>query len=139
MEALRASYGDTSSDSESDSELIRFPEPSPLSEPAQSLTPLPPPPLHLLNTPNALGMPCFTQCFYMSMCSKCLISFFFLKGASDFSSQSDQPNRVRCFPHVEGNFALHVYIPGDSPSSVIYVLYFVLLIPIDVIIILFPF
>lgn len=28
--------------------------------------------------------------------------------------QIGQAARVRTFPHVEGNYALHVYIPGNS-------------------------
>ncbi|KAK8586568.1 hypothetical protein V6N13_010157 [Hibiscus sabdariffa] len=39
--------------------------------------------------------------------------FFFLddqKGSLD-SLQAGQSSRVRSFPHVEGNYALHVYIP----------------------------
>ncbi|KAI6696139.1 hypothetical protein NL676_016258 [Syzygium grande] len=43
---------------------------------------LPPPPLSLLTPPNSLD-----------------------------SYPTGQPSRVRTFPHVEGNFALHVYIP----------------------------
>lgn len=35
------------------------------------------------------------------------------KGSLDYS-QIGQPSRVRSFPHVEGNYALHVYIPGTS-------------------------
>lgn len=29
-----------------------------------------------------------------------------------YSSQTGQPSRLRNFPHVEGNYALHVFIPG---------------------------
>ncbi|GLU20858.1 hypothetical protein SLE2022_370360 [Rubroshorea leprosula] len=31
--------------------------------------------------------------------------------------QTGQPSRVRTFPHVEGNYALHVYIPVFIPSA----------------------
>lgn len=31
--------------------------------------------------------------------------------------QTGQPSRVRSFPHVQGNYALHVYIPGPSIFS----------------------
>ncbi|XP_020548786.1 U6 snRNA phosphodiesterase isoform X1 [Sesamum indicum] len=86
MDALRASYGETSSDSDSD--------PGPFHEPgpAQSPPPLPPPPLSLIEPPNSLGTP-------------------------DLLIQRHNPNRVRSFPHVEGNYALHVYIPVTIPST----------------------
>ncbi|XP_073126841.1 uncharacterized protein [Henckelia pumila] len=86
MEALRASYGESSSGSDSES------EPATSSDPTQLPISLPPPPLSLLHPPNSLG------------------SF-------DHSVQSDQPNRFRSFPHVEGNFALHVYIPVIIPLT----------------------
>lgn len=86
MDALRASYGDTSSDSDSE------PGPTRISDQTQSATPLPPPPLSLLQPPHSAGI-------------------------SDFSLHSDHPNRVRSFPHVEGNYALHVYIPVYIPVS----------------------
>ncbi|KAH6790464.1 U6 snRNA phosphodiesterase-like protein [Perilla frutescens var. frutescens] len=86
MDALRASYGDTSSDSDSESGPTR------LSDPTQSETPLPPPPLNLLHPPHSAGI-------------------------SDLSLHRDHPNRVRSFPHVEGNYALHVYIPVYIPAS----------------------
>ncbi|KAJ8480405.1 hypothetical protein OPV22_024132 [Ensete ventricosum] len=50
--------------------------------------PLPPPPLDLLQSPNVL----------------------------DFSSTT-QGSRIRSFPHVEGNYALHVYIPVVIPTT----------------------
>ncbi|XP_057778513.1 uncharacterized protein LOC130997266 [Salvia miltiorrhiza] len=81
MDALRASYGDISSDSDSESGPTRISDPSPL----------PPPPLSLLQPPHSAG-----------------ISDIF---------QRDHPNRVRSFPHVEGNYALHVYIPVYIPVS----------------------
>lgn len=88
MEALIASYGDDSSDSDSESPTR---PPQPTSHESSPLPlPLPPPPLSLLNPPNSLG-------------------------ALD-NSPSGQPSRVRSFPHVEGNYALHVYIPVYIPS-----------------------
>ncbi|XP_024189093.1 U6 snRNA phosphodiesterase [Rosa chinensis] len=88
MEALIASYGDTSSDSDSES------SPAPPSEQktSQESTPvLPPPPLSLLGTPNSLGFLDYLP--------------------------SAQPSRVRNFPHIEGNYALHVYIPVYIPAA----------------------
>ncbi|KAK3183348.1 hypothetical protein Dsin_030634 [Dipteronia sinensis] len=98
MEALRASYGDTSSDSDSERENSKKPRISASSSTSDSNLatetthlPLPPPPLSLLNPPNPLGM---VDCW-----------------------SSSQPNRLRSFPHVEGNYALHVYIPVFIPSA----------------------
>ncbi|KAK1566996.1 hypothetical protein Q3G72_007090 [Acer saccharum] len=98
MEALRASYGDTSSDSDSERENSKKPKISTSSSTSDSnlateatRLPLPPPPLSLLSPPNSLGM------------VDCL--------------SSSQPNRLRSFPHVEGNYALHVYIPVFIPSA----------------------
>lgn len=89
MDALIASYGDASSDSDTDTDV---------STPTQAPTnfqgfsnPLPPPPLFLLNPPNSLGTMEYLQI--------------------------GQANRVRSFPHVEGNYALHVYIPVYIPST----------------------
>ncbi|KAL9163627.1 hypothetical protein ABFS82_06G053200 [Erythranthe guttata] len=82
MNALRASYGDTSSDSESEADS----GPTHIPEPIQSATPLPPPPLYLLQPPSS-------------------------------SVQTDHTNRTRNFPHVEGNYALHVYIPVTIPVT----------------------
>jgi hypothetical protein len=89
MEALIASYGDSSSDSDSD-------QPNSSSSSSTTTQPppaiiLPPPPLSLLNPSNSFG------------------TFDYL--------QSGQANRVRSFPHVDGNYALHVYIPVYIPSS----------------------
>ncbi|KAL5569736.1 hypothetical protein UlMin_026311 [Ulmus minor] len=88
MEALIASYGDASSDSDSDSPLEPPPPPTTTS---QDPSPLPPPPLSLLEPPNS----------YATL---------------DYSI-SGQSSRVRSFPHVEGNYALHVYIPVCIPST----------------------
>ncbi|KAF6152983.1 hypothetical protein GIB67_021588 [Kingdonia uniflora] len=84
MEALIASYGDSSSDSESSS-LPRETK-TQSSNLKQELDRLPPPPIHLLNPPNAFD-------------------YF----------QMGQGNRVRNFEHVEGNYALHVHIPVHIP------------------------
>ncbi|XP_012567275.1 uncharacterized protein [Cicer arietinum] len=84
MEALKACYGDGSSDSDSES------SPSvPTLAYSEELAPLPPPPIALLHPPNFLDM------------------------------QIGQTTKVRSFPHVDGNYALHVYIPINisSPSK----------------------
>uniref|UniRef100_A0A6N2KXB4 U6 snRNA phosphodiesterase n=1 Tax=Salix viminalis TaxID=40686 RepID=A0A6N2KXB4_SALVM len=92
MEALRASYGDASSDSDSD-----FSSPStkksipPVSNPKAETIALPPPPLALLTPSNPLG-------------------------ALD-SILNGQSSRIRSFPHVQGNYALHVYIPVNIPPA----------------------
>ncbi|KAI3702493.1 hypothetical protein L6452_28231 [Arctium lappa] len=85
MDALIASYGDTSSDSETDTQLpiaVREHDQSP------SLPAIPPPPIELLNPPNSLG------------------TFDYL--------QRNTASRIRSFPHIEGNYALHVYIPDEE-------------------------
>ncbi|KAM2721809.1 hypothetical protein EV2_042829 [Malus domestica] len=91
MEALIASYGDSSSGSDSESPAPPPPPPPELNTPQEPTPALPPPPLSLLDSPNSFG---------------------FL----DFSA-SAQPSRVRNFPHVEGNYAVHVYIPVYIPSA----------------------
>ncbi|KAJ4728962.1 U6 snRNA phosphodiesterase [Melia azedarach] len=95
MEALKASYGDTSSDSDSERDIPTTTTTSNnasnlLSQSETTHLPLPPPPLSLLNPPNSLG-------------------------SLDYIPSS-QTSRVRSFPHVEGNYALHVYIPVSIPS-----------------------
>ncbi|TYH90229.1 hypothetical protein ES332_A13G035900v1 [Gossypium tomentosum] len=92
MEALRATYGDDdSSDSDSDhSPPLSFPANSNPQTEEMLSSALPPPPVSLLHPPNSLG------------------SLYYL--------QTGQPSRVRSFPHVEGNYALHVYIPVFIPS-----------------------
>ncbi|KAE8663348.1 phytochelatin synthetase family protein [Hibiscus syriacus] len=92
MEALIAKYGnDDSSDSESDdsSPPILPAKSEPQTEEPHS-SPLPPPPVSLLHSPNSIGSSNFLQ--------------------------TGQPSRVRSFPHVEGNYVLHVYIPVFIPS-----------------------
>ncbi|KAB2596538.1 U6 snRNA phosphodiesterase-like [Pyrus ussuriensis x Pyrus communis] len=91
MEALIASYGDSSSDSGSESPAPPLPPPSELKNSQEPTTALPPPPLSLLDSPNSFG---------------------FL----DFSPTA-QPSRVRNFAHVEGNYAVHVYIPVHIPPA----------------------
>ncbi|KAH7537769.1 uncharacterized protein LOC107414068 [Ziziphus jujuba] len=87
MEALIASYGETSSDSDSESPL----PPPPASTSSEVFCPLPPPPLSLLNPANSIGA----------------LDYF----------DGGQSSRLRTFPHVEGNYALHVYIPVSIPSA----------------------
>ncbi|KAK6262079.1 hypothetical protein QUC31_007895 [Theobroma cacao] len=92
MEALRATYGEASSDSDSEASSPPTLSTKSKTQTEQTLSsPLPPPPLSLLDPPNALG------------------SLDYL--------QTGQPSRVRSFPHVEGNYALHVYIPVYIPST----------------------
>nr|GEU99596.1 U6 snRNA phosphodiesterase [Tanacetum cinerariifolium] len=88
MEALIASYGDTSSDSDSDSQ-----PPLTITNHHSSPMPpvLPPPPIDLLNPSNSLG-------------------------AFDYLERNTS-SRKRSFPHIEGNYALHVYIPVFIPSE----------------------
>ncbi|KAL6580647.1 hypothetical protein OROMI_008671 [Orobanche minor] len=87
MDALIASYGDTSSDSDAETDS----RPTHKPETSPSPTPLPPPP-SLLQAPNS-------------------------SGTSDFSLERNNSNRVRSFPHVEGNYAMHVYIPVTIPLA----------------------
>ncbi|KAI4331996.1 hypothetical protein L6164_016939 [Bauhinia variegata] len=85
MEALKACYGDSSSDSDSESA-----SPNPSLACSEDFSPLPPPPLSLLNCPNSLGPQDFLH--------------------------TGQTSKIRSFPHVDGNYALHVYIPIYIPS-----------------------
>ncbi|XWS37005.1 hypothetical protein CRYUN_Cryun19dG0006300 [Craigia yunnanensis] len=92
MEALRATYGDASSDSDSEASTPPTLPTKSKSQTEETLTSsLPPPPLSLLHPPNSLG----------------LLDYL----------QTGQPSRTRSFPHVEGNYALHVYIPVYIPST----------------------
>ncbi|XVE63826.1 hypothetical protein DITRI_Ditri07aG0051600 [Diplodiscus trichospermus] len=91
MEALRATYGDVSSDSDSEASTPpNLPAKSKFQTEETVSSPLPPPPLSLLHPPNSLG----------------LLDYL----------ESGQSSRIRGFPHVEGNYALHVYIPVYIPS-----------------------
>ncbi|CAL9243078.1 unnamed protein product [Arabidopsis halleri] len=93
MEALRASYGDSSSDSDTDdlspagSVTENSSEKSTARKQEKESISLPPPPLALLDSIVSTG-----------------------------SLDSTEPGvRVRNFPHVDGNYALHVYIPVSIP------------------------
>ncbi|OAY67827.1 U6 snRNA phosphodiesterase [Ananas comosus] len=89
MEALRATYGSDSDDGGSSPPIpCRHGDSREDSKKPQASDPLPPPPLDLLRPPNFV----------------------------DFSSMT-QGSRVRNFPHVEGNYALHVFIPVLIPSN----------------------
>ncbi|KAH7578459.1 hypothetical protein JRO89_XS01G0384300 [Xanthoceras sorbifolium] len=123
MEALRASYRDTSSDSDSDSERVNSKKARINTSDSNLATetthlPLPPPPLSLINPPNSLGklpkqLLVYAQVFVSAYQ---LFVDFPMKGMVDCLS-SGQPSRVRSFPHVEGNYAVHVYIPVFIPSA----------------------
>lgn len=164
MEALKASYGDASSDSDID-------DPTPVN--IDCPMPLPPPPLSLLKPPtsNPLGNLSPNLLFLYSLSQfhilvlrtekhslktiqfeKTVISenknhwlvfilILFsqqpsrgekdLMGFNDYLNfayqvfdvliwegtldrlQTGQASRVRSFPHIDGNYALHVYIPGN--------------------------
>lgn len=87
MEALKASYGDASSDSDNDA-------PTPITVGSRdSVNPLPPPPVSLLRPSTSNPH----------------------EGIQD-GLRFGEATRVRSFPHVEGNYALHVYIPVYIPS-----------------------
>ncbi|KAG7537465.1 U6 snRNA phosphodiesterase Usb1 [Arabidopsis suecica] len=95
MEALRASYGDSSSDSDTDdlspasSISENSSEKSTARKQEKESISLPPPPLALLDSIVSTGS----------------LDFF-----------STEPGiRVRKFPHIDGNYALHVYIPVSIP------------------------
>ncbi|XP_023549871.1 U6 snRNA phosphodiesterase [Cucurbita pepo subsp. pepo] len=97
MEALMASYGGSSSDEDVDtvspssasaSASASLPQ---LSDETESFLPLPPPPLSLLDFPNSTS-------------------------ALD-DLPIGQAARVRSFPHVQGNYAVHLYIPVYIPTN----------------------
>ncbi|XP_058207479.1 uncharacterized protein LOC131320698 isoform X2 [Rhododendron vialii] len=87
-ERMEALRSSYGGDSDSDSDPLPT---SAASSVHQAPNPLPPPPLDLLNPPNSLGT----------------LDYW----------QGGQPSRVRSFPHVEGNYALHVYIPVRIPPT----------------------
>ncbi|EOA13794.1 hypothetical protein CARUB_v10026889mg [Capsella rubella] len=95
MDALRASYGDASSDSDTDdlspacSVSANSGEKSTAEKQENELISLPPPPLSLLESIVSTG------------------------SVDYFTTESGV--RVRNFPHVDGNYALHVYIPVIIP------------------------
>ncbi|KAL5724043.1 hypothetical protein ACHQM5_007356 [Ranunculus cassubicifolius] len=87
MESLIASYGESSSDSDIDSPP-RTIYSNPNSVQVSESNRLPPPPIDLLNPPNSIdGLPTGTE------------------------------TRVRSFPHVQGNYAVHVFIPVHLPPT----------------------
>ncbi|KAG9439059.1 hypothetical protein H6P81_019224 [Aristolochia fimbriata] len=88
MDALMASYACSSSDSEESSEDARRQRSRHFSGKRLPAS-LPPPPLAPLHPPNSL-----------------------------VHSQTDHGGRFRSFPHVEGNYALHVFIPVLMPPSI---------------------
>ncbi|KAJ0267337.1 U6 snRNA phosphodiesterase-like protein [Hirschfeldia incana] len=89
MDALRASYGDSSSDSDTDDAAPVVGEESTSGKHEKKSISLPPPPLSLLDSIGSTG-------------------------SLDFYSK-ESVTRVRNFPHVQGNYALHVYIPVFIP------------------------
>lgn len=122
MEALKASYADTS-DSDSDHQPTK--SKSIFTTTGQSPAPLPPPPLSLLKPPNSLLGNYSTMSIHTL---RVIPNVFFAypptvwfiycdmwcdEGTPDYL-QTGQASRVRSFPHVEGNYALHVYIPGTT-------------------------
>ncbi|KAK1618567.1 hypothetical protein QYE76_024084 [Lolium multiflorum] len=87
MDALMANYASGSDDDEPAPVTGAAPDP----EPQEASAVLPPPPLDLLQPPNFIGM---------------ILALL---------PESIPGNRVRSFPHVEGIYALHVYIPVVIP------------------------
>ncbi|CAA7411098.1 unnamed protein product [Spirodela intermedia] len=96
MEALMASYGSDSDSDDASPELSTAVAARAGTEGLRSrdiqnapeITPLPPPPVDLLDLRSSIGY-----------------------------SPPLQANRVRSFPHVEGNYALHVFIPVIIPPT----------------------
>ncbi|KAG0453964.1 hypothetical protein HPP92_025268 [Vanilla planifolia] len=86
MEALWASYGSDSEDSVDFSlgydNINSSPTSSTMSNPNMDPILLPPPPVELLQPPNSTDLSIF------------------------------QGDRVRSFPHVAGNYSLHIFIPA---------------------------
>ncbi|WOK96616.1 U6 snRNA phosphodiesterase [Canna indica] len=93
MEALRATYGSDSDDAASAPSISSRGGANGDSRQdrsnRQQLEPLPPPPLDLVQTPNYVDL-----------------------------SATAQGDRIRSFPHTEGNYALHVYIPVIIPTPI---------------------
>lgn len=88
MEALKTSYA-SSSEEEGDNDIETVPNKKPKLEKngLQDTIALPPPPPDLLDLPS-----------------------------NSAYKNGDSGNRIRSFPHVEGNYALHVYIPVNISS-----------------------
>lgn len=120
MEALLASYGDSSSDSDTErGNPSNSGINSSSSQPETTNLPLPPPPLSLVNPPNSLGkynISSINGSLSILIYAHQLFAVLPTKGSIDHHLPTGQPSRVRNFPHVEGNYALHVYIPGESTS-----------------------
>ncbi|CAN7030448.1 hypothetical protein Bca4012_044303 [Brassica carinata] len=92
MDALRASYGDSSSDSDTDDlspAAENHGEVSTSGKHGKESISLPPPPLSLVESIGSTG------------------------SLDVYSTKT--VTRVRNFPHVDGNYALHVYIPVFIP------------------------
>ncbi|KAB2598453.1 U6 snRNA phosphodiesterase-like [Pyrus ussuriensis x Pyrus communis] len=88
MEALIASYGNSSSSASNSKSPVPPPDLNNSQNPAPAL---PPPPLPLRESANSLG--------FLDL------------------SLSDRPSRVRNFPHVKGNYVVYVYIPVYIPPA----------------------
>lgn len=88
MEALKVSYA-SSSEEEGDDDIETVPNKKPKLEESglKDTIALPPPPTDLLDLPS-----------------------------NSAYKNGDSVNRIRSFPHVEGNYALHVYIPVNISS-----------------------
>ncbi|KAH9770510.1 U6 snRNA phosphodiesterase [Citrus sinensis] len=121
MEALLASYGDSYSDSDTErGNPSNSGINSSSSQPETTNLPLPPPPLSLVNPPNSLGkynISSINGSLSILIYAHQLFAVLPTKGSIDHHLPTGQPSRVRNFPHVEGNYALHVYIPVLIPLA----------------------
>lgn len=96
MDALMATYGSDSDDSDESPPLTTaatagataIADDNNINGRVKKPVPLPPPPLDLLKPPNSIDL-----------------------------AATAQGVRIRSFPHVEGNYALHVFIPVHIPST----------------------
>ncbi|RXI08649.1 hypothetical protein DVH24_022793 [Malus domestica] len=116
MEALIASYGNSSSASGSKSPV----PPSDLNNSQNPAPARPLPPLPLRESPNSSGNLQFPSTFSLFLLSIeiafCQPSVWSSEGFLDLSL-SDRPSRVRNFPHVKGNYVVYVYIPVYIPPA----------------------